>query len=130
MTDRVKRPYLPSPGPPANVLLASLTVTTAAPTAFLLREQTPPAWLTAAAFAILLATVLLIPTLNRRAPATTRAQRSFTNSAIAAAILLPLALLYPTVSTPGLGWLVGVGVGTQAVLLVAVAIAGRPRAAR
>lgn len=120
--ENLQRPYVPRAGSSAVLLLAALLLVTAAPAAFLLREEAPPMWLTAASFGLVLGTIMLVPPLNRRAPTPSRAQQTVILVAIATAIAVPLALLYPTVAYAGLGWLLGVAVAVQAVLLIAVAV--------
>lgn len=78
-------------------------------------------WLTAASFGLVLGAIMLVPPLNRRAPTPSRTQQTVILVAIATAIVVPLALLYPAVAIAGLGWLLAVAVAIQAVLLTGVA---------
>jgi len=125
-----RHPYVPTAASPAVLLLGTLVVVTAAPAVFIAREETPPVGLTAASFALVFAAFLVVPALNRRAPAAPRAQRTVILVAITAAIVVPLALLYPAVAITGLGWLLVVGVAVQALLLIAVAIGAARRRSR
>ncbi|ERK72140.1 hypothetical protein [Leifsonia aquatica] len=122
MTDTLRHPYVPTAASSAILLLGVLVVVTAAPAVFIAREESPPVGLTAASFALVFAAFLVVPALNHRAPAAPRTQRTVILVAITAAIVVPLALLYPAVAIADLGWLFVVGVAVQALLLIAVAI--------
>ncbi|WP_426624465.1 hypothetical protein ACPPVW_18230 [Leifsonia sp. McL0607] len=123
MSDTIKRPYVPAAGAPAVLMLAVIVLITAAPAVFILQGQTSPTWVLTVSFAVLLAAVLAVPRLNRRAPTASRRHRTLVHIALTVAILVPLALVYPAVAYPGWAWLIGVGVLTQVVALLIVAIA-------
>lgn len=118
-----ERPWVPAPGTPAVLVLAVIVVITATPAVFVLLGLPAPTWVPTASFAVLLAAVLAVPRLNRRARPASRRQTLLVRTALALSILVPLALIYPAVEYAGYAWLILVGVLTQVVVFVAVALA-------
>ncbi|WP_208041142.1 hypothetical protein [Leifsonia sp. TF02-11] len=118
-----ERRWVPAPGTPAVLVLAVIVVITAAPAVFVLLGLPSPAWVPTASFAALLAAVLAVPRLNRRARPASRRQTMLVRTALAVSTLVPLALVYPAVAYAGFAWLILVGVLTQVVAFVAVALA-------
>ncbi|RDV44818.1 hypothetical protein DOE76_11420 [Leifsonia sp. ku-ls] len=122
-------PYVPNVGAPTIVFLTALAIATALPTAFLLHDTTPPLWVTAATFAVLLPAAAAVPAMNARTRPAARRDRSLNLTALVGAIVVPALLLVPVAAVPGLGWLMAVAVGVQVALLLLTGLlaARRPR---
>lgn len=123
MSDTIKRPYVPAAGAPTVTMLAVIVFITAAPAAFILRGQATPSWVLTASFTVLLVAVLAIPRLNRRTRTANPRHATLARVALTVTILVPLALVYPAVAYRGWAWLIGIGVLTQVMALLTVAIA-------
>lgn len=109
--------YVPRAGTPTVVFLAALAAATALPTVYLLQGSAPPLWITAVTFALLLAAVIAVPTLNARTRPEGRRTRAINIAALVGAIVVPALLLVAAAALPALGWLMAVAVGVQVALL-------------
>ncbi|MCI0158943.1 hypothetical protein KNO15_19750 [Leifsonia shinshuensis] len=123
MSGTTERPWVPAPGTPAVLMLAVIVLITAPPAVLVLLGQPAPAWVLTISFAFLLAAILAVPRLNRRARPASRRQTMLVRTALSLSILVPLALVCPAVAYPGFAWLIGIGVQAQVLALATVAVA-------
>lgn len=130
MSEKAERPYIPRSGAPTVMFLSALLLATALPTAFFVQGRTPPLWLTAISFAIVLAALLLVPGMNARAKPVKRSVRVFNGAAIIGAIVVPALLLtVGAITGSPAGWPV-IALAVQFVLLLACAVLATCRPVR
>jgi hypothetical protein len=116
MSDRSSNSYVPLPGAPLHLVLVALIVTTGLPGLLFAFGITPPIWLTSILFALVFATVMVVPRLNARQRGPRRGV--FAPALLTIAIVLPFMLLYPTGMIPGMRWSLLAGAGVQVLLLL------------